>query len=164
MQDHLTQGSNHTPTTTVDPRSGEKVSFADLRKQKARDQFHSSGINITYNEKEDLPKTTNSSGSGLQRSNSTRQQQADPSSSGGLTSWASKPQAGSDRNTQHNASNPSVNNNNHNTSSSSNSGGEPTSSNNTIVRGSSSQRNQNSNEESPGKLGLTEEKKSFLSK
>lgn len=35
-----------------------KVSFADLRKQKARDQFHSSGINITYTEqeKEDMPK------------------------------------------------------------------------------------------------------------
>lgn len=29
--------------------SSEKVSFADLRKQKARDQFHTSGINITYN-------------------------------------------------------------------------------------------------------------------
>ena len=36
----------------------DKVSFADLRKQKARDQFHSSGINITYTEqeKEDTPK------------------------------------------------------------------------------------------------------------
>ena len=35
-----------------------KVSFADLRKQKAHDQFHSSGININYmqNEKEDAPK------------------------------------------------------------------------------------------------------------
>ena len=30
-------------------RSSEKVSFADLRKQKARDHFHTSGINITYN-------------------------------------------------------------------------------------------------------------------
>jgi hypothetical protein len=36
----------------------DKVSFADLRKQKARDHFHTSGINITYTEqeKEDLPK------------------------------------------------------------------------------------------------------------
>ena len=35
-----------------------KVSFADLRRQKARDQFHTSGININYmeNEKEDVPK------------------------------------------------------------------------------------------------------------
>ena len=30
--------------------ASDKVSFADLRKQKARDQFHSSGINITYTE------------------------------------------------------------------------------------------------------------------
>ena len=40
------------------PNNSDKVSFADLRKQKARDQFHSSGINITYTEqeKEDAPK------------------------------------------------------------------------------------------------------------
>jgi hypothetical protein len=39
------------------------VSFADLRKQKARDQFHSSGINITYTEqeKEDVPKKSTGS-------------------------------------------------------------------------------------------------------
>ena len=37
-----------------------RVSFADLRKQKRSDLFHSSGININYmeNEKSDLPKTT----------------------------------------------------------------------------------------------------------
>ena len=28
----------------------QKVSFADFRRQKARDQFHSSAINITYTE------------------------------------------------------------------------------------------------------------------
>ncbi len=40
------------------PVHQDKVSFADLRRQKARDQFHTSGINITYTEqeKEDLPK------------------------------------------------------------------------------------------------------------
>ncbi len=45
----------------------DKVSFADLRRQKARDQFHTSGINITYTEqeKEDLPKK--SFGSSLRR-------------------------------------------------------------------------------------------------
>ena len=39
------------------------MSFADLRKQKARDQFHSSGINITYTEqeKEDVPKKSTGS-------------------------------------------------------------------------------------------------------
>ena len=36
-------------TRTSSSLSSEKVSFADLRKQKARDQFHTSGINITYN-------------------------------------------------------------------------------------------------------------------
>jgi len=37
-----------------------RVSFADLRKQKRSDLFHTSGININYmeNEKSDLPKTT----------------------------------------------------------------------------------------------------------
>ena len=37
-----------------------RVSFADLRKQKRSDQFHTSGININYmeNEKADLPKNT----------------------------------------------------------------------------------------------------------
>ena len=37
-----------------------RVSFADLRKQKRSDQFHTSGININYmeNEKADLPKKT----------------------------------------------------------------------------------------------------------
>ena len=51
---------------------GDKVSFADLRKQKARDQFHSSGINITYTEqeKEDAPKK--STGGLLSRRDSTR--------------------------------------------------------------------------------------------
>ncbi len=51
---------------------GDKVSFADLRKQKARDQFHSSGINITYmeQEKEDLPKKNSSSGGLLSRRDS----------------------------------------------------------------------------------------------
>lgn len=68
----------------------EKVSFANLRKQKARDQFHSSGINITYNrdspgppdqrEKEDEPKR-------ISRSNSVQKQQQP-----GLTSWASSHQ------------------------------------------------------------------------
>ena len=43
--------------------AADKVSFADLRKQKARDQFHSSGINITYTEqeKEDVPKKSTGS-------------------------------------------------------------------------------------------------------
>ena len=43
--------------------ASDKVSFADLRKQKARDQFHSSGINITYTEqeKEDVPKKSTGS-------------------------------------------------------------------------------------------------------
>merc|ERR1711944_286746 len=37
-----------------------RVSFADLRKQKRSDLFHTSGININYmeTEKSDLPKTT----------------------------------------------------------------------------------------------------------
>ena len=37
-----------------------RVSFADLRKQKRSDLFHTSGININYteNEKSDLPKKT----------------------------------------------------------------------------------------------------------
>ncbi|XP_059087795.1 patronin-like isoform X3 [Tigriopus californicus] len=64
-----------------------KVSFADLRKQKARDQFHSSGINITYmhDEKEDLPKQRrpSSSSTPLQRSNS---QKENPNP--GMTSWS----------------------------------------------------------------------------
>ncbi len=55
--------------------SPEKVSFADLRRQKARDQFHTSGINITYQEKEDPPKRS-------------------PKNSANLMSWASQqPQA-----------------------------------------------------------------------
>ena len=37
------------PLASSSSSSSEKVSFADLRKQKARDQFHTSGINITYN-------------------------------------------------------------------------------------------------------------------
>ena len=40
------EASEATRTSSL---SSEKVSFADLRKQKARDQFHTSGINITYN-------------------------------------------------------------------------------------------------------------------
>ena len=53
--------SDNSNTSGQNPGTGspaDKVSFADLRKQKARDQFHSSGINITYTEqeKEDLPK------------------------------------------------------------------------------------------------------------
>ena len=55
--------------------SSDKVSFADLRKQKARDQFHSSGINITYTEqeKEDAPKK--STGTLLSRRDSSQFQQ-----------------------------------------------------------------------------------------
>lgn len=58
-----------TPTSASNEH---KVSFADLRKQKARDQFHSSGINITYTEqeKEDVPKK--STGSLLSRRDSQR--------------------------------------------------------------------------------------------
>ena len=41
-------------TARGDEKEKEKVSFADLRKQKARDQFHTSGINITYNKDEHL--------------------------------------------------------------------------------------------------------------
>ena len=54
--------------------SSDKVSFADLRKQKARDQFHSSGINITYTEqeKEDAPKK--STGTLLSRRDSSQYQ------------------------------------------------------------------------------------------
>ena len=55
--------------------NNDKVSFADLRKQKARDQFHSSGINITYTEqeKEDAPKK--STGTLLSRRDSSQFQQ-----------------------------------------------------------------------------------------
>ena len=56
---------------------GDKVSFADLRKQKARDQFHSSGINITYteHEKEDLPKKSSTNTLLQQRRDSQQHQQ-----------------------------------------------------------------------------------------
>ena len=52
----------------------QKVSFADFRRQKARDQFHSSAINITYTEqeKEDPPKRANL----LQRRDSYKEQAA----------------------------------------------------------------------------------------
>ena len=57
--------------------ASDKVSFADLRKQKARDQFHSSGINITYTEqeKEDVPKK--SMGNLLARRDSQNQRQTE---------------------------------------------------------------------------------------
>lgn len=54
-----------------------RTSFATLRKQKARDQFHTSGININYmeNEKEDVsaknpgnPKTSSTSSAAARRS------------------------------------------------------------------------------------------------
>ena len=48
-----------------------KVGFADLRRQKARDQFRTSGIHITYQEKEDAPKRS-------------------PKNSANLISWASQ--------------------------------------------------------------------------
>uniref|UniRef100_A0A0K2TD42 Patronin n=1 Tax=Lepeophtheirus salmonis TaxID=72036 RepID=A0A0K2TD42_LEPSM len=50
------------------PGGGDKVCFADLRRQKARDQF--SGINITYmqQEKEDFPKKNSPPGSDSIRS------------------------------------------------------------------------------------------------
>merc|ERR1719266_1389761 len=56
---------------------GDKVSFADLRKQKARDQFHSSGINITYteHEKEDVCKKSSTSTLLQQRRDSQQQLQ-----------------------------------------------------------------------------------------
>ena len=52
-----------TSSASSEAGGSDKVSFADLRKQKARDQFHSSGINITYteHEKEDVPKKSSTS-------------------------------------------------------------------------------------------------------
>merc|ERR1712173_469191 len=57
--------------------ASDKVSFADLRKQKARDQFHSSGINITYteHEKEDVCKKSSTSTLLQQRRDSQQQLQ-----------------------------------------------------------------------------------------
>ena len=64
-------------TSASSEAGGDKVSFADLRKQKARDQFHSSGINITYteHEKEDLPKKSSTNTLLQQRRDSQQHQQ-----------------------------------------------------------------------------------------
>lgn len=74
---------------------GGKVSFADLRRQKARDHFHSSGINITYNddeeEKADQPKATRrTSSSNISRAShepvtSTAQEETPSSSSSAVS-------------------------------------------------------------------------------
>lgn len=73
---------------------GEKVSFADLRRQKARDTFHSSGISINYNHDPDdevdkvaAPPNRRSSLLQEQQRNKLREQQSSTSSA--LTSWAS---------------------------------------------------------------------------
>lgn len=67
---------------STDSGRGDKVSFADLRKQKARDTFHSSGINITYNdEKEDVPKARTSTPS--------KNTNGGSNGAANLTSWAS---------------------------------------------------------------------------
>ena len=74
----------------------QKVSFADFRRQKARDQFHSSAINITYTEqeKEDPPKRANL----LQRRDSYKEQAAANrlSTLGTPVQSGSEPQSGYD--------------------------------------------------------------------
>ena len=64
-----------TSSASSEAGGSDKVSFADLRKQKARDQFHSSGINITYteHEKEDVPKKSSTSSSLLQQRRDSQQ-------------------------------------------------------------------------------------------
>ena len=70
--------------------AADKVSFADLRKQKARDQFHSSGINITYTEqeKEDVPKK--STGSLLSSRRDSQQSQRLPQTESSTASTTSE--------------------------------------------------------------------------
>ena len=72
--------------------AADKVSFADLRKQKARDQFHSSGINITYTEqeKEDVPKK--STGSLLASRRDSQQSQRLPQTESSTASTTSEGQ------------------------------------------------------------------------
>jgi len=85
-----------------------KVSFADLRRQKARDQFHTSGININYmeNEKEDLtkakvaaaisaatsglPSTSSAAAVGLHRRPSDNNN-GNPYGASNTTSWGQQP-------------------------------------------------------------------------
>ena len=94
MEKHQREGSPYGGKQGFDRASespDNKVSFADFRRQKARDQFHTSAINITYteqeNEKEDLPKR--SSGF-LQRRDSQKDGASPSAASNNL--FASKPQ------------------------------------------------------------------------
>ena len=83
-----------TPSNENSPgdNRGDKVSFADLRKQKARDHFHSSGINITYNnDNEDdqesaMPQRRSSL---LQQQQKNKLKDSGNSGSAAMTSWAS---------------------------------------------------------------------------
>ena len=66
--------------------ANSRVSFADLRKQKHSDQFHTSGININYmeNEKADVPKKSAYSPTNRRSSGSTDQQS-------NKTTWGAQP-------------------------------------------------------------------------
>ena len=74
-----------TSSASSEAGGSDKVSFADLRKQKARDQFHSSGINITYteHEKEDVPKKSSTSSLLQQRRDSQQKAEETAQSSPG---------------------------------------------------------------------------------
>ena len=83
MEKHAREASPYSgkedPVNNSSPgvSASEKVSFADLRKQKARDQFHSSGINITYNtgERDENRRTSMPRSNSAQRTGGWQQQE-----------------------------------------------------------------------------------------
>ncbi len=91
LEKHQREGSPYGGKQMVqldEKTANDKVSFADLRKQKARDQFHTSGINITYTQQGDEDPYRRPSSS---RPSAQPEQPPKPASAN-MTSWASQQQ------------------------------------------------------------------------